>query len=326
VILLRVLGWALVWLLLTPLDLLAWGPGTHVAIGEAVLSSAHLLPPAVRGVLERFRVPFLYGSVAADISFAKKYAAAGRHSHHWHIGEEILASADTEELHAVSLGYLSHLAADTVAHNVFVPRRLLMSRGAEGVGHAYWEHRMDVHLGEQFTAGARKIVLYHDHAEADRLFDDVLSRTLFSFRTNRRIFRGMVAFQDDARWQRVFQQILKRSRYDLPDPVRDRYIRLSYEYVMDYLSRPDAALPRAMDPVGDERLRMAKKLRREGIRQARGEDPELLAEWADEYFPLPGEPRLYLPKAPSLEIPGLRMPSGRRIEVEAQERDADERE
>jgi hypothetical protein len=68
---------------------------------------------------------------------------------------------------------------------------------------------MDVHLGERFTAEARKVVLFHDHADADRLFDDVLSRTLFSFQTNRRIFRGMVAFQDDARWHRVFAEILR---------------------------------------------------------------------------------------------------------------------
>ncbi len=304
----RALVWAFAWALLTPLDLFAWGPATHVAIGEAVLKSAHLLPPAVQAVLERFRTPFLYGSVAADISFAKKYAPAGRHCHHWHVGEEILASADSEELHAVGLGYLAHLAADTIAHNVYVPRRLLLSKGTEGVGHTYWEHRMDVHLGERFTAEARKVVLFHDHADADRLFDEVLSRTLFSFRTNRKIFRGMVAFQDDARWQKVFAEILRRSRYDLPDPIRDRYVRLSYEYVMDYLARREGSLARGLDPIGDMNLKLAKRVRRRGLAQGGVSDPELLESWADEFFPLPGEPLLYLPKAPALEVPGLRTP------------------
>jgi hypothetical protein len=64
---------------------------------------------------------FLYGSVAADISLAKKYVPEGRHCHHWHIGEEIFETAETERLRAVGLGYLSHLAADTIAHNFFVP-------------------------------------------------------------------------------------------------------------------------------------------------------------------------------------------------------------
>jgi hypothetical protein len=300
--------WALAWVLLTPSEALAWGPATHIAIGEGVLASLHLLPPAVRAVLEKHRIPFLYGSVAADISFAKKYAPAGRHSHHWHIGEEILASADTEALHAVGLGYLSHLAADTIAHNVYVPRRLLLSRGSEGVGHTYWEHRMDVQLGERFTSVARDVVLRHEHGEADRLFDDVLSRTLFSFQTNRRIFRGMVAFQDDARWHRIFTGILRRSRYDLPETVRDQYVRLSYEYVMDYLARGDQALPRGLDPIGEANLRLAKAARREILAEAGkgAPDPGLLDLRADQFFPLPGEPLLYLPRARSIEVPGLR--------------------
>lgn len=317
------LAWALVWLLLAPTELLAWGPATHIAIGEGVLASAHLLPPALRTLLEKHRIPFLYGSVAADISFAKKYAPAGRHCHHWHVGEEILASADSEALRAVGFGYLAHLAADTIAHNVFVPRRLLLTMGTEGVGHTYWEHRMDVQLGAPYTSLAREVVLHHDHGEADRLFDDVLSRTLFSFRTNRRIFRGMVAFQDDARWHRVFSQILRRSRHDLPVALRDRYVRLSYEYVMDYLVRGEAATPRTLDPIGEDNLQRAKELRREFRKEARIRpastevvvgapltgrgriDLDRVVEEADTWFPLPGEPRLYLPRAPSLEVPGL---------------------
>lgn len=298
--------WALLWLLLTPAEVAAWGPGTHVAIGQAVLSAAHLLPPAIRGVLERNRISFLYGSVAADISFAKKYAEPGRHSHHWHIGDEILASADTEELQAVGYGYLAHLAADTIAHNVFVPRRLLLTPTTQAVGHTYWEHRMDVLLGERFVAGAREVVLRHDHREADELFDRVLSRTLFSFRTNRRIFRGMIAFQDAERWKQVFDEILRRSRFDLPHELRDRYVQLSFDYVMDLFIRGEAARPRTLDPTGEDRLRMAKRLRREALWAGRiRQIPEPLVETADEYFPLPGEPLLYVPRARGIEVPGL---------------------
>jgi len=303
------LAWAILWLLFTPGEAAAWGPGTHIAIGQAVLSASHLLPPAIRSVLERHRVPFLYGSVAADISFAKKYAEVGRHSHHWHVGEELLASADTEELHAVALGYLAHLAADTVAHNIYVPRRLLLTRTTQAIGHTYWEHRMDVLLGDRFVRKARRIVLRHDHQEADELFDRVLSRTLFSFRTNRRLFRGMIAFQDDERWKQVFEEILRRSRFDLPLELRDRYVQLGFEQVMDRLCRGHAAQARAMDPIGDENLKMAKRIRREALATSRGrEDPDALLATADEYFPLPGEPLLYVPQATGTRIPGLDRP------------------
>jgi hypothetical protein len=308
-LLLSSLVWAAIWLLVTPAEAAAWGPGTHIAVGQAVLSAAHLLPPAVRTILERYRIPFLYGSVAADISFAKKYAEAGRHSHHWHIGEEILSSADSEELQAVGLGYLAHLAADTIAHNLYVPRRLLLTPTTAAVGHTYWEHRMDVQLGDRFVAQAREVVLQHDHESADELFDQVLSRTLFSFRTNRRLFRGIIAFQDADRWKQVFDEILRRSRFDLPLTLRDEYVRLSFEYVMELLAADRDARARALDPIGDRNLKMAKRIRREALGATRGlEDPEALLEAADAYFPLPGEPLIYVPRARGIDVPGLRMP------------------
>jgi hypothetical protein len=297
--------WAGLWLLMTPGEALAWGPATHIAIGEAVLASLHLLPPSVRTLLERYRTAYLYGSVAADISFAKKYAPVGRHCHHWHVGDEILASADSEELGAMGFGYLSHLAADTIAHNIFVPRQLLLTPTTEVLGHTYWEHRMDVHLGDRVGRRARRIVVAHDHSAADRLMDDVLSRTLFSFRTNRRIFRGMVLFQDDIRWRQVFGEVLKRSRFDLPTPLRDEYVRLSYRYVMDLLIHGDAAAARSLDPIGDLNLKLAKRVRRRGLAEGGVETNERLRSWADEFFPLPGSPALYLPRGRSLVVPDL---------------------
>ena len=70
----------------------AWTPGTHVFLGEAVIRSVTLLPPNIADLLRAFPYDFLYGSIAADTSIAKKYAAAGRHCHAWHIGLEIPAA------------------------------------------------------------------------------------------------------------------------------------------------------------------------------------------------------------------------------------------
>ena len=184
------LGLALGWILLQPEPLWAWGPGTHIALGEGVLASLYLLPPAVRAIIGSHPLHFLYGSIAADISFAKKYVPEGRHCHHWHVGEEILAAAESPRLSAVGYGYLAHLAADTVAHNLFVPRQLLITSTTQAIGHTYWEHRMDIHIGEDYLAKARHLVMENDHSEADALFDQVLSNTIFTFRMNQRIFRG----------------------------------------------------------------------------------------------------------------------------------------
>jgi hypothetical protein len=289
----------LAWLFLFPSEGAAWGPGTHVALGEALLASLHLLPPAIAAVVGRFPIHFLYGSVAADISFAKKYVPEGRHCHNWHVGEEILELAKNEPLQAVGYGYLAHLAADTVAHNLYVPRQLLLTSTSEAVGHTYWEHRMDVHVGELYLGKARRLVLSYDHSEADELFNTVLSRTLFSFQTNRRIFRGMIRFQDDPRWKQLFDQVVRNSRFDVPDPVVERYAGLSFDYVVDYLNARGASRAAALDPVGDENLRRAKvERRRLAIEPGTPPEAKRLLARADEIFPLPVGPAVYLPSRP----------------------------
>jgi hypothetical protein len=278
---------ALALLLLTPGHAWAFGPATHIFLGETLLDSLYLLPAWMGNLLRAFPQSFLYGTVAADISFAKKYAPAGRHCHFWHVGEEIFQAADNDRLRAVALGYLSHLAADTIAHNFFVPRQLLVTSSTRGLGHSYWEHRLDVHLGEQYTARARQVVMEFDHTEADTLFDSVLSGTIFSFETNRRIFRGMIRFQDNDRWRAVFDQVLQNSRWDLSDEAVTDYVSRGFDYVIDYLLRRRQSLPAALDPIGAFNLQLAKKIRRMALREGAWKDTSLLDELADDFFPLP---------------------------------------
>jgi hypothetical protein len=292
-----VLG-ALTLVLLLPQPAWAWGPATHVYLGSALLDALHLLPEAVRVLLAAYPRDFLYGSLAADISLAKKYVPEGRHCHHWHIGEEIHASADTERLRAVGLGYLAHLAADTIAHNFFVPRQLVLTSTSKGLGHSYWEARMDTHLPERYRTLARHVVMEHDHSDADALFDRVLSATLFSFRTNRRIFRGMIRFQDSERWRLVFGTVVARSRWDLTEHAVHGYLERSFDYVVDYLARRGEAVAAGLDPIGDRNLALSKQVRRLALRDGAFENPALLHGMADDFFPLPDVPYGHLRALP----------------------------
>jgi hypothetical protein len=274
-------------LFLLPDSVWAFGPATHVYLGRQLLDMLFLLPDSLANLLRAYPQSFLYGSVAADISFAKKYAPEGRHCHFWHVGEEILAAADNDRLRAVGYGYLSHLAADTIAHNFFVPRQLLLTSTTKGLGHGYWEHRFDVHLGENLTAAAREVVMEYDHSEADNLFDRVLSGTLFSFETNRRIFRGMVRIQDNERWRTVFDRVLQGSRWDLTDQTMESYASRAFDYVVDYLLRRSESVPAALDPTGEFNLQLAKKVRRMALRETIADRPNHLLDLADDFFPLP---------------------------------------
>src|SRR5450830_114219 len=114
-------------LVLTPAIAHAWTPGTHIFLGEAVMRSLALLPSSIAELLHAFPYDFLYGSIAADTSMAKKYAPAGRHCHSWAVGLDVLDGARDEPSRAFAFGYLSHLAADSVAHNYFVPKQLTVT-------------------------------------------------------------------------------------------------------------------------------------------------------------------------------------------------------
>ena len=280
---------ALLLLLLVPGEASAFGPATHTFLGSAVLDSLHLLTAPLAELLRAHPQSFLYGSMAADISFAKKYVPAGRHCHFWHVGEEILDEARNDRLRAVAYGYLSHLAADTIAHNFFVPRQLVLTSSTAALGHGYWEHRLDAQLGEPYGSRARSVVMDYDHSEADNLFDTVLSGTIFSFETNRRIFRGMVRVQDNDRWKRVFDRVLQNSRWDLTSDTIDAYTSRAFDYIIDYLQRGRESLPAQLDPVGDFNLQLAKKVRRMALREGEvsGKSDRTLLEMADDFFPLP---------------------------------------
>lgn len=282
-------------LALTPSTALAWTPGTHVFLADAVMRSLDAVPVGVAELLRAYPYEFLYGSIAADTSMAKKYAPVGRHCHSWPVGLEIFERAPDTPLRAFAFGYLAHLAADAVAHNYFVPRQLALTSSTTALGHSYWESRFETHLGERYSGRAREL-LEGDHASADAHLDRILSPTIFSTQTNRRIFRGMVYVADSESWQRIFQLVADNSRWDLPDDDVARYVARSYDFIMDLLKRFDSSEPFALDPAGDEPLHRAKRVRRAALRRGRLVDVE---REALEHFGLPPTSLAYAASLPS---------------------------
>ena len=276
---------ALVALVLFPGVAHAWTPGTHIYLGESVLTNLHQLPTAVADVIRAFPYDYLYGNIAADTSLAKKYAPVGRHCHAWHVGQEIFDLAPSDPQRAFGLGYLSHLAADTVAHNYFVPRQLVLTSSTTALGHSYWESRFETHLGDAYASTAKEVIL-QDHGASDAHLDGILSPTLFSVRTSRRLFRGMVHLTETQSWQWAFQALREASRWDLPDDDVERHMALAFEYVMEMLGVRDAAA-RRLDPAGAQALGLAKRMRRHALSEGARGDAERLERTAEGHFGLP---------------------------------------
>jgi hypothetical protein len=266
----------------------AWTPGTHIYLGETVLANLSQLPAAVAELLRAFPYDFLYGNIAADTSIAKKYAPVGRHCHAWHVGQEILDLARSEMLRAFGYGYLCHLAADTVAHNFFVPRQLVITSRTLALGHSYWESRFETHLGEHYARTAMEVVRL-DHEPADAHLDRILSPTIFSVRTSRRVFRGMVGLTETQSWQRTFRVLAQASRWDLPDREVERHMGLAFQLMMEVLSGTDGRA-RRWDPAGEASLQLAKKMRIEVLRARLAADLASLERVADDHFALPADP------------------------------------
>jgi hypothetical protein len=131
-------------LLLAAGDALAWGLQTHLYFAQHLLFALPLLDPELRRAALRFPRLVLAGACLPDLALAG--AALGtrqfRRTHQWPSLRR-LAAAGCDEERAVALGYASHLLADVVAHNRFVPdheRRVADIRHAT---HALAEWAMD---------------------------------------------------------------------------------------------------------------------------------------------------------------------------------------
>ncbi len=194
----------------------AWGPGNHLEFAERVYRRRReLLKPDVARLLGEERASFLYGNIAADIINFKGYGGRQSHCHRWAIVDEMreLASSPAEE--AFCLGYLSHLAADTIAHNHFVPYHLVRFARARGLGHLYWEMSADRFVPEVRWQTIAELKRDRGLDALDRLIDRTVARKAFSMRTNKLIFNHVLLVSERDQWRRGVERIHPIGRVEL---------------------------------------------------------------------------------------------------------------
>lgn len=257
-----VLPTALAAILLVPSDALAWGPVTHLVHGAMLLERIQLLPPDVAALLTRFPYEYLYGCIGADIVQAKKFTRSlYTHCHHWNTGWEVLAGASTEAEEAFARGYLSHLASDTFSHNYYLPVRLIRSFRNSSMRHVYWEARFDANQPEERWP-LLTLIASNLYPHCDELVERIVERTLFSFKTNKRIFDSLLALQRLEYWQSVMQKATDSRRHPLPPEDIDRFNGLCANAIVDLMQNGRAAACQADDPTGAENLERAKMIRK----------------------------------------------------------------
>jgi len=170
--------------ILLPSFAFAWGPMTHMYLGNELLSYAPLLPAGIFALLKKHKQDFLYGNLMADMIIGKKYLPDDKSSHSWDVGLKLLEQAKTSSERSFAYGYLSHLAADTVAHETLTDE-------LGNMGHTWIELKADSIIDKtywlQMFLISRKV-----RKRSDLILENSLDSFIFSFKTNKRIYKSMV--------------------------------------------------------------------------------------------------------------------------------------
>ncbi|MBI5141122.1 MAG: zinc dependent phospholipase C family protein [Nitrospirae bacterium] len=171
--------------ILAPSAAFAWGPMTHLYLGQTLLSaSPSLISPVIFDIIRAYPRDFLYGSIIADIVVGKRFQEQNGDSHSWELPAAMLDLARNDAHRAFAYGYQAHLAADTVAHNEFIPRFILMPN----ITHALLEMKADSLIDRQHWIKPDSAVQMRN----DILLERAMTRPRLRFSTNKRIFKGML--------------------------------------------------------------------------------------------------------------------------------------
>jgi hypothetical protein len=244
-----------------PQHAFAWGAGVHLQLGTNVLSNLEALEPAIAAVIGNHPFDFLYGTIAADITLGKKFTHYLQHCHRWRIGHRILEKAGDDAERACAYGYLSHLAADCIAHNYYVPYKVMRSFSSLTLKHAYWEMRFEGYVDREIWETGKKVAREH-YSKNDKLLRKVLSDTIFSFTTNKRIFNSILLVSRLEKWQSLLQTMSESSRYAIPETDREEYLEMAQEAVFDFLNNDVESRYYDADPTGEKALAAAEAVRK----------------------------------------------------------------
>ena len=247
-------------LLLFPQDALAWGPGVHMAIGNNVLAHLHLFAPALSSVLAAHPEQYLYGCLSADIFIGKGCSYTPTHSHNWDTGRALLRQARDAETQAYAYGYLSHLAADVIAHNYLVPNILGFSAGRGKFAHTYVEMLADLQVECPRKQASR--IFRVPHPSADETLVLAVGQKNFPFTIKKRIFRQSLRLVE----KRSYKNSLRAFRSLLPFASKEVFIAEAISYaqdlVFDLLQNPMRSPVLECDPIGSSNLSQVRRFQR----------------------------------------------------------------
>jgi hypothetical protein len=156
-------------LLLWSTDANAWGLYTHVYFAQMLLWAVPLSDPRYRQAVRCFPRLVLAGACLPDLALLSKrpWGEPFSTTHQWQRARKLLDDAQSDEEYALSLGFVSHLLVDVIAHNHFVPAHEKMWGNVPVLTHAACEWAMDMHIREQLFFEPGDLMVAHRNELAD---------------------------------------------------------------------------------------------------------------------------------------------------------------
>ncbi|MCK5506057.1 MAG: zinc dependent phospholipase C family protein [Thermodesulfovibrionia bacterium] len=185
----------------------AWGPLTHVYLGYQVLDiGAALIPAGVYSLLRKYRNDFLYGNLSADIILGRRFQGFEKNSHNWNIAWKLLKASKTDRQKAFAYGYLMHLCADTVVHN--------LERTTLPFSHSLLEIKSDSIIDKKYRRVLKRLDKTMQRKN-DVFLEKKIESLIFSFKTNKRIFKGILVLSRLPNYSPVSNFIDNRFPYQI---------------------------------------------------------------------------------------------------------------
>lgn len=231
----------------------SWGPGTHLDFALRLLRrKGHRLPKEIESLLHEHEQEFLYGNIAADIIHFKSYGGPKNDCHRWEVIERMESMAQSDGERAFVLGFLTHLAADTIAHNHFVPYHLARYARTKAVGHVYWEMAADRFVPEGHWQIIGRLKRNKALDANDRLINAAVRRKVFSLWTNKKLFNHILLSHSRDNWRNTLARLRNRDLPRLPESRLDAFRRAALDRMVLALQPGGREKLRHLDPSGRE--------------------------------------------------------------------------
>lgn len=231
----------------------AWGPLTHVYLGNQVLNlGVSVVPVGIYTLIKRFKGDFLYGNLSADIMLGRRFQGLEKNSHNWNIAWRLFRAAKTDPQKAFAYGYLTHLSADTVVHN--------LKKTGLPFTHSFLEVKSDSIVDKKYRRilkGLDKIMQNRN----DIFLEDMLESIFFSFKTNKRIFKGVLLLSRLPNYNPVSSFIGKSLPYEIPVVDIYEFQQESLRRMFEVLKNGKNSEVLKKNPLRKYRKRVSKSLR-----------------------------------------------------------------